>query len=109
MLEVLIMGTMGTEVLWIRDGRAVALLAAPAASRHGVGGDRPPVIVRGIAHALILRARATNPSSAAGILLGSFVEKQPEPLVPTRLVAECAQILKVENDKARKLDPLPTV
>jgi hypothetical protein len=39
----------------------------------------------------------------------SFLEKQAEPPIATRLVAEGSQILKVGNDKARKLDLLPTV
>jgi hypothetical protein len=64
LLEIFVMATMGTEVLRVCDGRPVGLLTAPTTSRDRVGGDRPPAIVRGVAHALILsgrRATATQP------------------------------------------------
>jgi hypothetical protein len=107
--EILVMATMGTEVRWVRDGRPVGLPAAPTASRYRVGGDTPPVMARAVAHALLLSAAASNRNSAGRISVGTFVEKQAEPPVAARVVAECSQILKVGNDKAGKLDLLPTV
>jgi len=107
--EILVLATMGTEVPRVRDGRPVVLLAAPTASRDRVGGNRPPVIIRRVTHALALSAAASNPNSATRILVRSFVEKEAKPPVATRLVAERSQVLKVGDHKARKLDLLPTV
>ena len=93
-VEILVLATMGTEVPRVRDGRPVVLLAAPTASRDRVGGDRPAVIFRGIAHALILSAAASNRNSGPRVLVRSFVEKQPEPPIATGLVAKCSQSSK---------------
>jgi hypothetical protein len=60
LLEILVMTTMGTQVVWVRDSRGVELLAAPTASRYWVDGDRPPVIVIRVAHALVLSATVSN-------------------------------------------------